>query len=648
MKTNACVVVLTFLTFSPALVAQEGVSKGGKQRTEQQKPGLPPPYYYYPNGAPTTAHVELSCEDAIQAALAHASQADLSAIDENVAARELAISRASFFPALTVPLSYYGNTPSPVHEPGTPLIASFAPSNGINKSSAFLSAGGTIDISGQLHAALARSRILLAAAHHGTEEARRALVIATTDAYYGLSLSRQKRRLADETLALAETFAQTTSELVAAGKSDVSDLERARAEALRRRDELEQARVAESVASDLLHAITGIDPLTHVGVVRPTTEVPPLGALTAETIAVIASRPQLLQLESQQQAAHSDIRAARAERRPQLVYNLAAGFDATDIRDLHRFTGGAAGFGITFPLFNFGIARAHEEEARLRERSLTTQRALLERSLAQEFYSTRAAALSAVQRIRVSQSRAADAEKNLYELLAKYRNRDANITQLIDAQSAHTDARTALYQAVTDYEAARVRLAVDPAGLSYQPAPLPPEPARESCTDSNPPVVAGLRLGTSLDELRRDHPAIPIPAPDERGIVTVEASATDIAAPHSDDAAFAIQHVTLKFGRDKLISIRIVFSPETSWATKDAFLTAATTRFALHGPWQAFYDWSNRRMEEDEDIRELASECSGYRVRLGLGYFSEGVRRVATPHIKIEAVPQHPVTQSGE
>lgn len=41
-------------------------------------------------------------------------------------------------------------------------------------------------------------------------------------------------------------------------------------------------------------------------------------------------------------------------------------------------------------------------------------------------------------------------------------------------------------------------------------------------------------------------------------------------------------------------------------------------------------------MEDDEDIRELASECSSYRVRLGLGYFSEGVKRVSTPHIKVE------------
>lgn len=540
---------------------------------------------------------------------------------------------------MTAPVTYYGNTPSPVHEPGTPLIASFAPSNGVNKTSAFLAAGGAIDVSGQLHAALARSRLLLAAAHQGTEEARRALVIATADAYYGLSLTRQKRRLADETLALAEAFAQITAGLVKDGKSEQSDLSRARAEALRRRDELEQARAAESAASDLLHAITGIDPLIHVGVVRPTTEVPPLGDLAAGTPAVIASRPQLLQLESQQQAVLSDIRAARAERMPQLAYNLAAGFDATDIHDIHRFSGGAAFVGLTLPLFNFGIARAHEAEATLHQESLRTQHEILVRALSQEFYSTRAAALAAIERVRLSQERAADAEKNLYDLLARYRSHDANITQLLDAQSAHSDARSALYQAVTDYEAARVRLAIDPATLSYQPAPLPRAAAIDRCSDSVPPLLAGLRLGSTTDDLRREHPSIVIPAADEHGVVTVEATAASINAPASDDPAFDIAHVTMKYRHDRLTSFRILFSPDTSWATKDAFLTAAAERFSLHGPWRPFYDWSHRMLEDDEDIRELASECNGYRVRLGLGYFSEGVKRVATPHIRIEETP---------
>ena len=618
------------------LYAQEGVSRGTKQRTAQQKPGLPTPYYYYPNGAPTTSHMELSCDDAVQASLQHASQYELSQTDEAIAAREIDVSRAAFFPTITAPLTYYGNTPSPQRVAGDPLVASFAPSNGINKTSAFLNAGGSIDLSGQLHAALARSRLLLAAAHQGTAEARRTLVIATTDAYYGLSLARQKRRLADETLALAETFAQITSDLVASGKSEGTDLSRARAEALRRRDELEQARVGESAASDLLHAITGIDPLIHLGVVRPTTEVPRLGSLADESAAIVGSRPQLLQIQAQEQAAMEDLRSARAERFPQLTYNLAAGFDATDIHDIHRFSGGGGFVGLTFPLFNFGIASAHAAEAALRQKSLALQQTVLQRSLAQEFYSARAAAFSAMERIRVAQQRASDAEKNLYDLLGRYRSHKANITELLDAQSAHTDARTALYQSVTDYEAARVRLAVDPSQLSFLPEPLPAVPGPIACTETKAPEIASLQLGMSLEGARAAHPALVVPTPDERGVVTIEATAEDVSAPRSDDPAFDVKHVTLKFLHSRLFSIRVLFSSATPWATKDAFLTAAAERFSLHGPWKPFYDWSDRTMEDDEDIRELASECSSYRVRLGLGYFSEGVKRVSTPHIKVE------------
>lgn len=636
MNVKAICVTLAAVGTCAALFAQEGVSTGSRQRTEQQKRGLPPPYYYYPRGAPTTSHTELSCSDAIRSALQHASQFTQSEIDEQIAGREVTIARAGFMPVVASPIAYYGNTPSRVHESGAPLVPSFAPSNGINKTSAFLSAGGFVDLSTQLHAALDRSRELLTAAHQGSEDAKRNLVIATVDAYYGLSLARQRRRLADETLALAEAFAQITAELVASGKSEQNDLSRARAEALRRRDELEQARIGESAASDLLHAITGIDPLVHVGVVRPTTEVPTLGALSEQPPAIIASRPQLQQIEAQANAAAADRRSARGERLPQLTYNVAVGFDATDIHDIHRFTGVGGFLGITVPIYNFGIARAHEAEAVLRQRSLENQHQVLVRTLTQEFFSTRAAALGARERIRVSQERAANAEKNLYDLLGRYRDHKSTITELLDAQSAHSDARSALYQAVTDYESARARLAIDPSAISYEPERLPPAEANALCAETTPPRIAGLSLGATVDEIRSRYPGIVISAPDERGVITVEASGSDVGAVQADDPAFQVRHVTLKFYRNRLYSVRILFSPDVVWATKDAFLTAAADRFHLPGPWRAFYDWQDRTLESDEDIRELAAECRGFRIRLGLGYFSEGVRRVATPHIRIE------------
>ncbi len=50
MNMRLCVLVAVIATVTGHVSAQEGVSRGAKQRTAQQKPGLPPPYYYYPNG----------------------------------------------------------------------------------------------------------------------------------------------------------------------------------------------------------------------------------------------------------------------------------------------------------------------------------------------------------------------------------------------------------------------------------------------------------------------------------------------------------------------------------------------------------------------------------------------------------------------
>ena len=47
-------------------------------------------------------------------------------------------------------------------------------------------------------------------------------------------------------------------------------------------------------------------------------------------------------------------------------------------------------------------------------------------------------------------------------------------------------------------------------------------------------------------------------------------------------------------------------------------------------------------MPSKEDLRDLALECEGFRIRLGLGFFSEGVPRVLTPHLKLDDMSIRP------
>jgi outer membrane protein len=112
---------------------------------------------------------------------------------------------------------------------------------------------------------------------------------------------------------------------------------------------------------------------------------------------------------------------------------------------------------LNVPIFNFGTS-SRITQSRLRAQQLDVQRESLLRQLRQEFYTSRAAALSALVRIRETQAQTDAAQKNVTIILTRYRQRKASITEVVDAQSAYADARLAYYQAIVDYRTSRVRL----------------------------------------------------------------------------------------------------------------------------------------------------------------------------------------------
>jgi outer membrane protein TolC len=602
-------------------------------------PAPPPlrPFYDYPFGPPTASERTLSIEDAIAAALGQTSPYRQALIEERSAGEGVRQARATFLPQVTAPLTYFGTT----HAYGTgPGVPSFAPSIGVNETTAVVAAGGALDVSGGLRAASRRAHDALAAARAGTATARRDLVLATVDAYYGLALARQKRRLADETLAIAEGFAEITAEQAAAGDSAEAELHRSRAEALKRRDELQQARVAESAGADVLRTLTGIDPSIYVAVARLGPELPPLagfGQYKEEDI--VDARPQLRQIDALAQTAVDEERAARAERRPQLAYAVSAGFDAIDLGQLRRYSGGSAVVSLRIPVFDFGASRSREVQAGLRREEFEVLRATTKRALEQEFYTARAAAFSARERRASAQERAEESEKSLKLLTNRYRRRKATITEVVDAQSAYADARTAYYQAIADLSTARVRLEADPSQAVFTPvavaaAPPPPPVALCDASPERAPELAGLRLGMTVDEVRRAFPTVEGVRAKKNGIVNVKLEEDDLARlPPPADPRFKPSKAALRFFDDHLYYFRVSYYGST-WSSLGDFLTRTAAQMAVDGSWKAFYDWELKTLRDAEDLSDMALECRGFRIRVGLGI--EGVAGEQKPHVKIE------------
>src|SRR6185369_3817814 len=205
----------------------------------------------------TTSSATLTVDDALRLASAQASSFQTAILNERIAAEDVRQAQAAFKPKISAPLNYIYTSPAIGLPPGEPRTQSFIANNAISEYEALANVTGDFDIAGKLRATLAKNRALLAAAHAGTEVAKRALAQAVIETYYGLALAIAQHRAAEGNLAAAEEFERITALLLSGGEVAQVDLTRAQLQTIERRNELESTRVNEEVAGSSLRVLIG-------------------------------------------------------------------------------------------------------------------------------------------------------------------------------------------------------------------------------------------------------------------------------------------------------------------------------------------------------------------------------------------------------
>lgn len=400
----------------------------------------------------------LSLPDAIDLALKQASSFRGSQIGERIAAEDIRQAKSAFYPKFEAKPNYIFTSPS--LGPVRPRLPSYVGANAINEIQGLVVASGEIDTSGKLNATLRHNQALLASARAGTEIARRDLIQGVSDAYYGLGLATVKRTGAEKNLVVAEEFENNTKLLLDAGEVAPVDLVRARLQTAARRDELEQSRTDESVNASGLRSLVGYGFTDTVAVQDLMTQMPADNEIERFAETAIATRPEFAQFEADRKVAETEIDAAKAGRRPQFTYSVSSGFisDSLAATHLKDSLGVQVNVGVTIPIFDWGAARSRETQARLRLQQAENTRQIAERQFAQAFFTARTQAISARTRIRLIAAAITDAEANVSASTARYRSGEATIIEVTDAQNLLITQKTALYQAIFDYQTARSRL----------------------------------------------------------------------------------------------------------------------------------------------------------------------------------------------
>ena len=86
------------------------------------------------------------------------------------------------------------------------------------------------------------------------------------------------------------------------------------------------------------------------------------------------------------------------------------------------------------------------------------ERTIALRGFTQQFYAARAQVTSAAARISLGRSSVIKAQDNLAASIARYRAGEAQIIEVTEAQTTLVEQRSALYQAIFDYQTALARL----------------------------------------------------------------------------------------------------------------------------------------------------------------------------------------------
>jgi len=403
---------------------------------------------------------QLSLDEALRLANAQASAFQTASLNERIAAEDVRQAQAAFLPKVSAPLSYIYTSPACCLPPGEPRAPSFISADAIGVTDALVNLSGDFDIAGRLRATLARNRALLAAAHAGTEVARRALAQGVIEAYYGLALANVQHRAAQENLGAALEFENITSLLLSGGEVASVDLTRAHLQTLTRRDELEKARANEEVAAGALRVLVGYEFSQPINTADLALAIPVDAEFRQFQADEVSRRPEFLQLEQNLRAAREEIRIAHADRLPTLSYSINGGFNTDSVNEprLRQHSGVSAAITFSIPIFDWGATRSRERQAQLRVQLAENERTVAWRAFTQQFYAARAQVETAVARIAFAREGVRIAQDDVAASIARYRAGEAQIVEVTDAQTVLVEQRTALYQAIFDYQTSLARL----------------------------------------------------------------------------------------------------------------------------------------------------------------------------------------------
>lgn len=387
------------------------------------------------------------------------------AAQEGVAtAREsVGVARASYYPEVGVDARYRRFDTHVFLPAGLPVSTTTLGST--DDWTAGVRAGYTLFDSGQRSAERDAAVAGEKAAGHDAARVRQDVAFSVHQAYYRVLSALAARSAAEMRLARSRDHVELARARKAAGAAPQSDVLRAEVELADGQLALVSAEGAVRVAYGNLNTTLGLPvdlPLEfnapEEGFLRPGDE-----GTKAALVRALQQRPELQASRERIAAADREVAAIRGVYGPRVKAEGAFGW--RDSTFLPQDQDWSVGFSFNIPLFT-GFARAHRvARAATEVRALEAEMAALAARIQQEVWTANSDLVEADQAVRQSEVLRGAAQESLRFARARYEAGASTITDLLDAESALTQADAAHLTAGLGFRVASARLLRAEGGL---------------------------------------------------------------------------------------------------------------------------------------------------------------------------------------
>jgi outer membrane protein TolC len=436
------VLILAITPISSVLLAQDD-SRNMPQVTAQASD----------NSLAQTAPLTLTFQDALQRARKYVPEYRSAITDLGIAREDRVQTRSGLLPNVT-----YNN--SFVYTEGTGLPADttsrFIANNGVHE---YISQGN-------VHQALSligvadyrRSAAVLAQARAKAEIAERGLVVAVTQAYYGLVVAERKYATAQRAAAEAKRFLSISQKLETGGEVAHADVVKATIQAQQQQRDLQEAELDMERSRLDLAVMLFPDFNENFSVVDDLQTPQPLPSFPEVEVAGKKNNPELRAALSALEASNHEVTAAWGGLLPALSIDYFYGIDANHFAirtDAVHNLGYSAVATLQIPVFSWGADRSRLKQAELRRDQTRVELNQTQKELLghlRQFYNEAMTARSEMESLASSAEMAAE---SLRLTNLRYQAGESSVLAVVDAQNTLTQA-----QGAYDDGQARYRVAV--------------------------------------------------------------------------------------------------------------------------------------------------------------------------------------------